>query len=478
MKRRVVIIGGGLAGIAAAVRVAEAGDRPIVLETRKRLGGRATSFVDPRDGAVLDNCQHVLMGCCTNLLDLYDRLGVLDLINWHRTFFWTDGGGRIDRLEANWLPAPLHLSGGLRRMRLLEPADRRAVMRGMWRIIRLSAGRRLQWAPRTFLEFLNDSDQTERAIERFWRPIVVSACNAQLERVSAATALHVFQEGFLANRFSYCMALPSVPLVDLYDPAVDLIEAEGGAVHLGQSVRGIVYNGKRVTGAVTADGLVEGSAVISAVPPDRLAKLITAALRTADARLQTLDRFEFSPILGIHLRYESPIMELPHLTVVDHGVQWLFNKGVDDRGRQHIHAVISAADEWMAMDEAAIVDRVTGEIEDVLPQSVGLKPVAARTVKEKRATFAPVPGVDRIRPTAGPGYVGLGGGGVENLLLAGDWCDTGWPATMEGAVRSGYAAAADAMHTGGVVEDIPPGLLARLLGLREPGAGAGAAQPT
>lgn len=472
MKRRVVIIGGGLAGIAAAVRVVDAGGVPIVIETRKRLGGRATSFVDPRDGAVLDNCQHVLMGCCTNLLDLYDRLGVLELLEWHRTFYWTDGGGRIDRLAACRLPAPLHLSGALRRMQLLDPADRRAIRRAMWRIIRLSPSRRQQWTGRTFLEFLNDCDQTEGAIDRFWRTVIVSACNLDLDRVSAATALHVFQEGFLANRWSYTMGLSRVPLVDLYDPAAALIEQSGGQVQLGASARGIAFDGRRVTGVVTADGAVDGSAVISTVPPDRLDKLVTDALRRADGRLQSLDAFEFSPILGIHLRYASAVMDRPHLTVVDHGVQWLFNKGVDAQGQQHIHAVISAADDWMAMDEAAIVERVTAEIEDIIPSSVGLKPVAARTVKEKLATFAATPDIERRRPTAAPGYVGLGGGGVENLFLAGDWCDTGWPATMEGAVRSGYAAAAAATGQGGVVGDIPPGFLAKMLGLRAPGAGA------
>ena len=473
LKRRIAIVGGGLAGIAAALRVAEAGDAPILIETRKRLGGRATSFTDPRTGEMLDNCQHVVMGCCTNLLDLYDRLGVLDLIEWHRTFYWKAGGAsaksgdEVDILRAGMLPAPLHLAGAMRRMKLLSKEDKRAITRAMWKLIRMGAKGRFRWTGRTFSEFLSEHDQTERAVERFWKPVIVSACNIEINRCDAAMAIHVFQEGFLANRWSYSMGLPAVPLVELYDAAVNIITERGGEVLLSTSARGIAFDGKRVIGVVTSDESIDASAVIAAVPPDRLDKLVSDPLRKADARLQSLQRFQFSPILGVHVRYETIVMDLPHITVVEpkHGVQWLFNKGVDAEGAQYIHAVISAADGWMELDEAAIVEKVAEDINDILPSSVGLKPISARSVKEKRATFAAVAGVEHIRPPVAPGFVGIGGGGVENLYIAGDWTDTGWPATMEGAVRSGYAAAAAVTGQGALVEDVPPGLLARVLGL-------------
>lgn len=477
LKRRIAIIGGGLAGIAAALRIAEAGDIPILIETRKRLGGRATSFTDPRSGETLDNCQHVVMGCCTNLLDFYDRLGVLDSIEWHRTFYWKCGSGNsaqqvdrehVDILKAGMLPAPLHLAGAMRRMRLLSKEDKRAISRAMLKLIRMGAKGRFRWTGRTFSEFLSEHGQTPGSVERFWKPVIVSACNIDINRCDAATAIHVFQDGFLANRWSYSMGLPSVPLVELYDAAVDNINERGGEVLLSTSARGIVYDGKRVAGVVTSDRNIDSSAVIATVPPDRLDKLISEPLRKADARLHSLNRFEFSPILGVHLRYKSPIMERPHITVVEpkHGVQWLFNKGVDANGTQYIHAVISAADDWMELEETAIIERVAEDINDILPQSVGLKPFSARSVKEKHATFAAVAGIEHVRPSVSPGFVGIGGGGVENLYIAGDWTDTGWPATMEGAVRSGYAAAQAVTEQGGLVEDVPPGLLARMLGLR------------
>jgi uncharacterized protein with NAD-binding domain and iron-sulfur cluster len=262
------------------------------------------------------------------------------------------------------------------------------------------------------------------------------------------------------------MGLPRVPLWALYDPARQIIEEAGGEIHLGVSAKAIAYDGRRVTGVITDEGSVESMAVISSVPFDRLDKLVSDVMRRADSRLQTLDRLEVSPILGVHLWFDKPIMTLPHLVLVDAGVQWLFNKGEDERGRQHLHAVISGAHEWMTLAEDEIVRRVVADVHRALPGSIGLQPTQTRAVKEKRATFAATPGVEQFRPSAGPGTIGLGGGGIENLFLAGDWCDTGWPATMEGAVRSGYAAAAAITGGRGLVPDVPAGMLARVLGLR------------
>ncbi len=460
------IIGGGLAGIAAAVRVIEDDCVPIVIESRKRLGGRATSLVDPRSGHVIDNCQHVLLGCCTNLMDLYGRLGVLDRIEWHKKLYWTRGGGEIDEMKAGWLPAPLHLAGSFQRMRIFSKKDKRHIAKAMWRMIRMGGRGRLEWGSRTFAEFLEECRQPVELVRSFWNTIIVSACNMDVKDVCAAHALQVFQDGFLANRWSYTMGLATVPLGDLYAPAIEHVIGAGGDIQLGVSAKSIAFDGRRVTGVVTDEGFVESAAVISAVPFDRLEKLASETLKKADRRLQELDRFEVSSILGVHLYFDHVIMKVPHLVLVNppHGVQWLFAKGADEAGRQHVHAVISAADEWMGLDENEIVRRVTTDVHFALPHAVGLEAVEARAIKEKRATFAAVPGIEGFRPGASPRFAG--GSGVENLFLAGDWTDTGWPATMEGAVRSGYAAAAGVSGVGGLVEDVPAGLLSRVLGLR------------
>ncbi len=495
MKRRVAIIGGGLAGIAAALRIADQGETPILIESRKRLGGRATSLTDPRSGATIDNCQHVLLGCCTNLIDLYDRLHVLDDIEWHKKLYWTAGGrdAKVDIVKAGWLPAPLHLTGSFWRMTILSRDSKRAISRAMLRMIRMGQRGRFAWTNRTFSEFLNDCDQPGQAVTRFWEPIIVSACNLSVDKVSAAYALQVFQDGFLANRWSYTMGLSRVPLAKLYDIVENEIAAAGGELHLGVSAKAIAFDGRRVTGVITDEGMIDASATIAAVPFDRLDKLCSEILKQSDRRLQSLDRLQVSPILGVHLWFDQVIMDLPHLVAVEppHGVQWLFNKGVASDGAnriQHLHAVISAADSWMALSEDEIVRRVMTDVHHVLPRSLGLQPIDARAIKEKRATFAPTPSVDALRPAAAAEYAG--GKGVENLFLAGDWCDTGWPATMEGAVRSGYTAAhaalkrlrmtdaniavapesktsaSSAIDREGLVDDVPPGLLARMLGLR------------
>ena len=462
MSADVVVIGGGIAGIAAALRVAESGRRPVVIETRRKLGGRATSFVDPRSGQVLDNCQHVAMGCCTNLLDLYRRLGVLERIDWHPVTWWANPPHEPDRLEAGWLPAPGQFTGSFLRMRLLAMKDKLAVGRAMWRLMRMGFAGRLAWRGRTFGAFLQATGQTPRAREMFWEPVVVSACNLPSDQVDAPFAMQVFQEGFLGHRFASAMGLSTVPLLQLYDPAEALLAKVGGQLRLGVSAQSIAFDGRRVTGVVTDEGLVEGAAVISAVPFDRLDRLCSPAMKSADRRLQRLGEIQVSPILGVHLTYPVRVLETPHLVLPGRGTQWLFDKGTDAAGRQHVHAVISGAAAWMDLDEAEIGRRVHADVAWACPRAAGLEPAEIRSVKERRATFSAVPGFAALRPAARPDPRG----GIDNLLLAGDWCDTGWPATMEGAVRSGYAAAEALTGEGGPEADLPVAPLARLVGLR------------
>ncbi len=466
LEKAVAVIGGGLAGLAVAVRLADAGYRPIVIESRKMLGGRATSVVDPRNNQTIDNCQHVLMGCCTNLIDLYDRLGVLDDIQWHRTLYWTRDGSEVSVMKAGWLPAPLHMSVSFMRMKLFDARQRRHIARAMWRIIRMGPGDRFAWSERTFAEFLESCAQPDAIVNQFWDVVVTSACNVDVHHVGAAYALQVFQQGFLEHRWSYTMGLATVPLVNLYDAAGVQLRDKGGTIMLGTSARSISFDGARVTGVVTASGFVDAAAVVSAVPFDRLDKLVSATTRDADTRLRDLAKLSVSPILGVHLWFDQPVMKLPHLVLVDAGVQWLFNKGTDPNGRQHVHAVISAASDWMALSEQQITEKVVADIHRGLPGSIGIKPILTRCIKEKRATFAATPGADAFRPPVAPAPAR--GPAIENLYLAGDWCDTGWPATMEGAVRSGYAAAAavcerDGVEAPGLVEDVPPGFFARWL---------------
>lgn len=448
---RVVVIGGGVAGIAAAVRLAGLGAPVTLVETRKRLGGRATSFTDPATGETLDNCQHVVMRCCTNLLDLYRRLGVDGRIDWHKTLYFADGSGGVDTLAADDLPAPLHLMRSVMAFGMFDWREKLAIARGMLAVMQVSPrGRELHEAE-SFAEFLARLGQPENVVRRFWSVVIVSACNETLENVSAKYALQVFQEGFLSHAGAYEMGVSTAPLVELYDAAEPALQRAGGRLMLGSSAERFVFESGCVTELQLSDGRhVEGDSFISALPFDRLAKLCSSEMVKQDARLRPLDRFHVSPIVGIHLFFsaaDGPVMDLPHLVLTDSPIQWVFNKGLVDAGASglkldgsaggklhHLHAVVSAAHELVDTPPGDLVALAAQELCRALPGVRDAHLAHGRAIKEKRATFSIRPGTDGLRPTTA--------GAIENLYLAGDWVRTGWPATMEGAARSGYRAAA------------------------------------
>lgn len=427
--RTAIIVGGGIAGIAAAIRLADAGVAVTLLETRKKLGGRATSFTDVRTGQVIDNCQHVAMGCCVNYLDLIDRLGVSDRLRWLDESFWVEAGGRTSVLSPGLLPAPGHFAGSFMAAKFLTFGEKLAIARAMAAIGRT---RRARVADRVFSQWLSEHGQPSGAVRKFWEPVVVSACNLPVDRVSAGVALHVFQEGFLANRQAPRVGVSAVPLIELYDPAEAAIARAGGVIRLGVSV-------ERLTpGSVTtsAGEVCSADIVICATPPERTSRLADDALRAADPRFEALGKVTHSPILGVHLTFDRPVLDFHSAVLVDRPTQWLFRK--DDAGA-HIHAVISAADSWLAMDEDEITRRVVADINACFPSSIGAQVLSSRPVKEKLATYAPTPANERLRPTT------LGPEGARGIILAGDFVQTGWPATMEGATRSGYMAASSAL---------------------------------
>lgn len=446
----VIVVGGGIAGISAAMLLAEEGVRVLLLETRRKLGGRATSFQDVRTGEMIDNCQHVALGCCTNYIDLCRRLGVLDRIQWHESIWWLEAGGRTSVMRPGLLPAPGHYSGAFLGARFLTSREKIAIGRAMVRMLRCDR-RDGSISRMTFEAWLQDHEQPRTAITKFWAPIIISACNLEPARVSASSAMHVIQEGFLATRESAAMGVSGVPLVELYDRAERIITDAGGEVRLGVSVNRI---GERSITSVEGE-VISADRVISAVPPERLAKFIDPVIDVKDRRIDMARRVEHSPILGVHLVFDRSVMSTPNAVLVDRATQWLFRK---DRDGRKVHAVISAADDWMAMDEDAIAQRVLEDIHACIPGSRHARVLSVRSVKEKRATFAPTPEFEGSRPETI---------GESDLLLAGDWVETGWPATMEGATRSGYMAAAAVLGlptSAKLVPSLRPGVIVRLLG--------------
>lgn len=442
---RVAVLGGGVAGLAAAVALHQAGRQVILIEARNRLGGRATSFTDPATGERIDNCQHVVLGCCTNLLDFYRRLGVVEKIGWHDHMYFASEGGRIDVLKPSILPAPLHLAPSLMRFHAYSSGEKWALARCMRAIASVD---RRPLINITFREWLAQHAQPERLIRRFWDVVIVSACNLPCDCVAAEPALQVFQQGFLAHRDAWRLGVPRCPLVELYDSAVRFIDD----LRLGTRV--VRIEGEScIERAVLDDGsTIEADAYVLAMPFEHICGVVNEAMMRRDVRLAQPAALAHSPILGVHLRFDRPLSDLPHAVLLDADVQWVFFK---DRGRT-AHAVISAADAWMALSAEEIIARVRADLAARFPEAAELSGNALRArhvVKEKRATFAAIPGAEAHRPpTCGP---------IENLFLAGDYCATGWPATMEGAARSGYAAAGAILGRNLLVPDLGPAPLYR-----------------
>jgi squalene-associated FAD-dependent desaturase len=412
---KVLIAGGGLAGLSAAAALGGAGFDVEVFELRPFLGGRATSYTAPAAGETeaeeIDNCQHVLLRCCVNLLDFYSRLDVRDRIKFYREFYFIEPGGRVSVLNRGRLPAPLHFTEGFLKMRCLTRADKLSIARALY-AMRRERTRRKDLDRISMLDWLLQKRQTPKAIDRFWRQVLVSAINEDLEKMAAIHGFQVFWLGFLARADSYEMGVPSVPLGKLYD--VDVWKRIGNVrFHFRAPVERIDEGGFTVAGERrTADHYV------CALPFERL-----------EAVGLTAPKFEHSPITGIHLWFDREITTLPHATLLDRTIQWMFNK---DAGR-YLQCVVSASRDLTPLSRNEIIDIAIGDLRLYFPKVKDARLVKAHVIKEQRATYSAAPETETLRPTAESG--------LPNVILAGDWTRTGWPATMEGAVRSGYLAA-------------------------------------
>jgi len=411
---KVIVMGGGLAGLAAAAALGESGFEVDVLEARPFLGGRAASYPlnsSPEESETIDNCQHVLLRCCVNLLDFYRRLGVRDRVKFYREFYFIEPGGRISVLQRGTLPAPLHFTGSFLRMPCLGLADKAAIARAL-AALRWERTRRTDLDRISMLDWLRQKRQTPRAIDRFWRQVLVSAVNEDLDRMAAVHGFQVFWLGFLAGAESYQMGVPAVPLGELY--AADAWRRLGNVrLHLRTPVEAID------SGGVSAGGSrYTGDFYVCALPFERLPAFGLEA-----------PKLEHSPITGVHLWFDREVTTLPHATLLDRTMQWMFNK----QGGRYLLLVVSASRDLTPLGRNEIIDIALGDLRLYFPRVADARLEKAHVVKEMRATFSAAPGTEALRPGARTG--------VPNLFLAGDWTRSGWPATMEGAIRSGYIAA-------------------------------------
>jgi len=462
---RVGIVGGGIAGLSAACVLADSGFQVTVFERRPFVGGRASSYEHPGTGETVDNCQHVLLGCCTNLLDFYRRIGVSDKIRWFDKLTFIEPGGRRSEIAPSALPAPLHTAPSFLKAASLSITDKLAIARAMLALM----GPLPPDSSKSFLDWLREHHQPQRAVDRFWKVVLVSAINEDLDRISLRYGAQVFRESFLKSPQAGQMGIPTVPLSDLYANAVGYIESRGGRVLLRRSVDAVVPTAEQVV--VQAAGATESfDRVILAVPYHALRKLLptqNGTGRLSTTLRQQLEQFESSPITGIHLWFDRQITELPHAVLLDRTIQWMFQKSKLQPQRQrsdaqgsYIELVVSSSKALVEMGKQEIIDLALREFAEFFPAVKAATLVKGTVVKEVHATYSALPGSDSHRPGSHSPW--------PRIFLAGDWTATGWPATMEGAVRSGYRAA-QAVGEGTspsrtfLVQDLPAKGLMRLI---------------
>jgi squalene-associated FAD-dependent desaturase len=455
----VAVAGGGLAGLAAGCALAEAGFRVSLFERRPYLGGRASSYQHPGTGEVVDNCQHVLLGCCTNLVDFYRRTGVEEKIRWFDRLVFVEPGGRQSAISPTWLPAPLHTAPSFLLAPSLGLSDKLGIARAMLAIARGTEddGRE------NFRHWLERHGQTARAIERFWKVVLVSALNEELERSSVRYGAQVFRESFLKSAAAGRMGVPTVPLTELYNAAGDYIAQRGGEVQLRAPVEALAADPEKVKLCVAGTEVACDFAVL-ALPFNAIGGVLPQDEIVGPLR-HAAEQMESSPITGIHLWFDRQITELEHAVLLDRTIQWMFHKSKllgrkAEDGGSYLELVVSSSKGLVDKSKNEIVDLAVGEMGEFFPAVRNARLVKSTVIKEVHATWSPGPGADRNRPPAVTAW--------PRVFLAGDWAATGWPATMEGAVRSGYMAGEALARAAGVrgsrflVPDLPARGLMRL----------------
>ena len=475
-QQTVTVIGGGVAGMSAACALAEAGLRVQLVEQRGYLGGRASSYLHPGMNEVIDNCQHVLFGCCTNLLGFYRRIGVAEQIHWTSQMTMIEPGGRRSRLGPFELgplrlPATLHSAPSFLRAKAFTLADKLALGRAMRAMMRPGA---LDNSPEPLGNWLRRHKQTEGALNRFWRLVIASALNAEIDSIAVSYAAKVIRELFLNSAEAGSMGMNTVPLSQLYARVPSLIEERGGRVLLRTHVEGAAWDESAARWTLqTRTGELTSEFVIVALPFEATAKLLPhlPAAEGAERLARQIERHEHWPICSVHLWFDREITELEHAVLLDREIHWIYNQSKlqTGRGGHYIELVVSATRAFAALSSKAAIQLALGELAEFFPRVKEAKLEKATLVKEMYATFGVPPGIDEARPTAASPW--------PQLFLAGDWTATSWPSTMESSARSGHLAAEAVCQSLGEPRTIlepdlkPRGLMRLIAGNREQGTG-------
>jgi hydroxysqualene dehydroxylase len=454
--RDVVIVGGGFAGLSAGVALAEAGFRVAVLERKPKLGGRAYSFQDPEGGDWIDNGQHVLMGCYTETLDFLKKIGTYDKLVFRdrMEIEMIAPGGRQGRLRTGWLPGPLHMASALMGFSLLSAGERMSVLAaGAW-MMALGRFARKRLEAMTVTAMLKDLRQSDNACKCFWFPLAIATLNEEPERASAALLAEVWRRAFFSRRRDSAFVYSTVGLSDLYCQAAEAyIEQHGGFVAPHTGVETLEMDGDHTVGCVRMrDGKkLEAANFITAVPAGALLAMLSEPV-AHDPFFARLAQLKLSPIICVHVWLDRDVTDCAFVGFIGSTTQWLFNKRVifTQRGQEHggyLSFVISGARALVDKSNEELLDLVLDDLHRMIPDSRDAKLLKALVIKEKQATIAPDCESDRLRPGATTP--------IDNLFLAGDWIQTGLPATIESAVASGHAAAAAVQKRVGRISPVP-----------------------
>ncbi len=457
-RKRVVIVGGGIAGLTTAeaiIRDHAEHFHVTLLEAKRVSGGRAGSFLDPKSGQLVDYCQHVAMGCCTNLLALLRRCDLEQRFHRYQQLVFLHPSCESSRfVPSAWLPPPLHLLPALSGLRFLSAQQRGEIRRGLWRLMRAD--------PRSLITeragpCLRRWGQSDKTLRRFWDVILVSALGERTESVSMAAVHKVLIDGFAGTRHASDLLVPQQPLSEIIGKGLpEAIEKLGVTVRTSTPIRRLATQGRELLGVQTSGGeTIPADHVVSAVPWHAAGRLLRdSAAASVLPSLAAWESFPASPVTGVHLWFDRQITRRPHAVLVGTAAQWLFR----DAGRcgqppceHYYQVVISAAHAAQNKDRHALVEQVVAELRQALPDAGEATLIRSRVVTDPQAVFSIQPEVETERPPANTP--------LPWLHLAGDWIATGWPATMEGAVISGRLAAASLLSQEGLTPSpIHPGL--------------------
>ncbi len=437
---RVAVLGGGLAGLSAARSLIEMGYEVTLIEKRPFLGGRAFSFYSHETGSEVDNGQHVFMGCCAYYIDFLRALGAYgDAFLQESLHAEVELDGRRGALSSAPVLGPLHLMPSFLKYPHLGVGDKIRAAYGLARAAltdRRKNSRKLD--SETFYDWLRRHQQSERAIENFWNIVILPTLNDDVRSVNTDMALKVIQEGLLKRPEDAAIGYARIGLSSLAGlPGQRFIEQRGGSTLLRTTVRSLLFDDDGVCGVRLSNGsTLEANAYVSALPHDILLDCLPAE-RAADPFFVGIAELQSAPIVGVHLWYDRRVMEEPFIAFIDSPIQWIFNRsliqGDSDSPGQHVCISLSGAWQFIDRSKAELRELFEEEMERLFPSARGAAIEKSLIIKQPKATFRCAPGVNRLRPSQETP--------VPNLFLAGDWTDTDWPSTMEGAVRSGVYAA-------------------------------------